>query len=132
MRRLRSAIAQIWPRAAILALLVLAWWAVYATGFWNRVLLPAPLSVWRSLWSHLGGQDGLLVMPARGRPLAGAAVDPSEARMRAPQECGPHSGIIHEPHVVGDGATVVAVPLRFQDPDAAWVVQFRAVGNTRR
>jgi NitT/TauT family transport system permease protein len=65
LRRLRSAIAQIWPRAAILALLVLVWWAVYATGFWNRVLLPPPLSVWRSLRSHLGGADGLFVAAER-------------------------------------------------------------------
>ena len=32
----------------------------------------------------------------------------------------------------GKADRVVAVPLRFQDPDATWAVQFRAADNTRR
>jgi NitT/TauT family transport system permease protein len=63
--RLRRMLAQIWPRVAIIAVIVLAWWAVYATGYWQHVLLPSPARVWTALWSHLSGPGGLLVAAER-------------------------------------------------------------------
>jgi len=63
--RLRQTLAQIWPRVAIIAVIVLAWWAVYATGYWERVLLPSPARVWDALWSHMTGPTGLLVAAER-------------------------------------------------------------------
>ena len=65
MPRWKRALAQIWPRAAILAVLVLLWWAVYATGFWDHVLLPSPASVWDALTSHLTGPNGLIAVAYR-------------------------------------------------------------------
>ncbi len=61
MSRPRRAIEQVWPRAAIVAAIVGIWAIVYATGFWDRVLLPAPSSVWHALLSRLGGPGGLLL-----------------------------------------------------------------------
>ncbi len=79
MSRPRRAFGQVWPRVAILVVLVLAWWAVYATGLWDRVLLPSPASVWTALWSNLSGAGGLLVAAERSAlrlflGLAAAAV----------------------------------------------------------
>ena len=65
MSRPRRALAQIWPRVAVVAVVVLIWWAVYATGFWDRVLLPSPASVWDALTSHLTGSNGLLAVAYR-------------------------------------------------------------------
>lgn len=59
--RLRAILEQIWPRVAIVALILLAWGAVYASGTYDRVLLPSPSSVWDAFWSNLGGPDGLAV-----------------------------------------------------------------------
>ena len=42
MPRWRRVLAQIWPRVAIVALIVAIWWAVYEAGLWDRVLLPSP------------------------------------------------------------------------------------------
>jgi NitT/TauT family transport system permease protein len=63
--RLRAILAQIWPRVAIVLVIVLVWWAVYATGYWQSVFLPSPASVWRSFTSHLTGPQGLLVAAER-------------------------------------------------------------------
>jgi NitT/TauT family transport system permease protein len=57
--RPKRVLAQVWPRVAIVAAVVLVWWAVFETGFWDRVLLPSPASVWDSLTSHLTGPNGL-------------------------------------------------------------------------
>ncbi|MEW6058590.1 MAG: ABC transporter permease [Actinomycetota bacterium] len=65
MSRLKRTLAQIWPRAAIIAVIVLLWWAVYATGYWDRVLLPSPARVWRALWGNVTGPTGLLVAAER-------------------------------------------------------------------
>lgn len=65
MTRPKKALAQIWPRAAVVAAVVLLWWAVYATGFWDRVLLPSPASVWEALTSHLTGPNGLIAVAYR-------------------------------------------------------------------
>lgn len=65
MSRPRKAFAQIWPRLAVVAAIVLIWWAVYETGFWDRVLLPSPASVWESLSTHLTGPNGLLAVAYR-------------------------------------------------------------------
>ena len=58
-------LSQIWPRAAIVAAIVLAWWAASATGYWDRILLPSPASVWDALSSHLRGPDGLIAVASR-------------------------------------------------------------------
>jgi NitT/TauT family transport system permease protein len=63
--RLRRVLAQIWPRVAILALVVVVWWALAATGVWSRVDLPTPASVWSALVSHSGGPSGLVVAAER-------------------------------------------------------------------
>lgn len=57
--------AAIWPRAAIIAVVVLVWWAVYESGFWDRVLLPSPASVWDALTSNLTGPNGLIAVAYR-------------------------------------------------------------------
>jgi len=44
---------------------VLVWWAAFATGYWDRVLLPSPASVWDALASHLRGPDGLIAVAYR-------------------------------------------------------------------
>jgi NitT/TauT family transport system permease protein len=44
---------------------VLVWWAASATGYWDRVLLPSPASVWDALASNLGGPDGLIAVASR-------------------------------------------------------------------
>jgi NitT/TauT family transport system permease protein len=46
-------------------LVVGLWWAVVATGYWDRVLLPSPASAWRAFWSNVGGSAGLLVAAER-------------------------------------------------------------------
>jgi NitT/TauT family transport system permease protein len=63
--RPRRALSQIWPRAAIIAAIVLVWWAAYATGHWSRILLPSPANVWDALTSHLRGPDGLIAVAYR-------------------------------------------------------------------
>jgi NitT/TauT family transport system permease protein len=69
-------LAQIWPRAAIVALIVLVWWAVYETGYWHPLLLPSPADVWNALASNLTGPDGLLAVAYRSlfRLTAGFAL----------------------------------------------------------
>jgi NitT/TauT family transport system permease protein len=47
--RVRSILRQIWPALLILALIVVIWQLVYMSGFFNRVVLPSPASVWQSL-----------------------------------------------------------------------------------
>jgi NitT/TauT family transport system permease protein len=63
--RWRRVLAQIWPRVAIVALIVAVWWAVYEAGYWDRVLLPSPASVWDAFTSHLTGPNGLLAVAYR-------------------------------------------------------------------
>jgi NitT/TauT family transport system permease protein len=63
--RLKRLLTQIWPRVAILVLIVFVWWAAYETRYWDRVLLPSPASVWEVLWSNLTGADGLLAVAYR-------------------------------------------------------------------
>lgn len=76
MSRLKRFLAQVWPRLAILFVVVLAWWAVFETGYWNRVLLPSPASVWDALGSNLAGAGGLLMAAYRSvfRLFAGLAL----------------------------------------------------------
>jgi NitT/TauT family transport system permease protein len=40
---------------------VVVWWAVYATGFFDRAIFPAPSTVWRSLTTNFLGADGIAV-----------------------------------------------------------------------
>jgi NitT/TauT family transport system permease protein len=63
--KLKGALAQVWPRLAIIAAIVVAWAALYATGLYDTVRLPSPSGVWDALWSHLGGRDGLLLLAYR-------------------------------------------------------------------
>jgi NitT/TauT family transport system permease protein len=64
-RRARAALEQIWPRAAIVALILVAWWALYETGRWSDLLLPSPAAVWTALTSNLTGPQGILVAAER-------------------------------------------------------------------
>jgi NitT/TauT family transport system permease protein len=62
---MRRVIAQIWPRLAIVVAVVLVWWAIAATGYFNDALLPTPADVWRSLTEHVTGPDGLIAAAER-------------------------------------------------------------------
>jgi NitT/TauT family transport system permease protein len=63
--RLKGALVQTWPRLAIIAIIVVIWAVLYATGYWDTIQLPSPTSVWDALWSHLDGRDGLLALAYR-------------------------------------------------------------------
>jgi NitT/TauT family transport system permease protein len=63
--RWRAVLAQGWPRVAIVVVIVLVWWAAVATGYWSRLVLPSPGSVWSTLVAHLTGTEGLLVAAER-------------------------------------------------------------------
>jgi NitT/TauT family transport system permease protein len=63
--RARRVFDQIWPRVALVAAILLAWWAVYEAGVFERDVLPSPADVWNALTSNLTGDDGLLAA-ARG------------------------------------------------------------------
>ena len=65
MSRPRKVLDQIWPRAAIVAVLLLIWGAAYRSEIWSEVLLPSPASVWDALVSNLGGSNGLLMVAYR-------------------------------------------------------------------
>ena len=65
MSRLKGALVQTWPRLAIIAVIVALWAVVFATGFYDKIQLPSPASVWDALWSHLDGTDGLLALAYR-------------------------------------------------------------------
>ena len=43
----------VWPRIAIVLLLVGVWEIVYVTGFYSHVVLPSPASVWESLRTNI-------------------------------------------------------------------------------
>jgi NitT/TauT family transport system permease protein len=63
MSRWRATASQIWPRVAIV-LVVIALWSIVSTAGWIEVgsqKLPSPASAWSALTSHLAGADGLLV-----------------------------------------------------------------------
>jgi NitT/TauT family transport system permease protein len=57
--------AQIWPRVAVVAAVLLVWWAIYRTGSVEPVLLPSPLAVWRAFVHNFSGSEGLLVSAER-------------------------------------------------------------------
>ena len=65
MSRLRGALAQTWPRLAIIAVIVVVWAALFATGLWDKIVLPSPISVWDAFWAHVGGPNGLLALAGR-------------------------------------------------------------------
>jgi len=51
--RARSTLREVWPRLAILAVLIGVWQLVSLTGFYSHVVLPTPGSVWHSLRSNI-------------------------------------------------------------------------------
>jgi NitT/TauT family transport system permease protein len=63
--RARSAFDQLWPRLAAIAGILVVWQVVYATGFFDPTVLPAPAEVLRSLARNLTdgdtGGEGILV-----------------------------------------------------------------------
>ncbi|MBI2237360.1 MAG: ABC transporter permease [Actinobacteria bacterium] len=50
---MRSISRQIWPRAAALVGLLLVWWAVAASGFFNQAVLPSPNKVLSAFVANL-------------------------------------------------------------------------------
>jgi len=50
----RSVLREVWPRLAAIAILVAIWQLVYQSGFFDKVVLPSPLQVWRALGHDLG------------------------------------------------------------------------------
>jgi len=52
--RARSVLREVWPRLAAIAILVAIWQLVYQSGFFDKVVLPSPLQVWRALGHDLG------------------------------------------------------------------------------
>lgn len=65
MSQARSAFDQLWPRLAAIAAILIVWQVVYATGFFDATVLPAPADVLRSLAGNLtdgdAGGEGILV-----------------------------------------------------------------------
>jgi NitT/TauT family transport system permease protein len=59
----RSLLSQIWPRVAAVGGLILVWWAVSSTGFYDQTILPTPGDVGRALtenWTETrGSTEGL-------------------------------------------------------------------------
>ena len=51
---------RIWPRVALLATILLVWWAVYETGWIDPSKLPSPADVWNAFTSNITGSSGLL------------------------------------------------------------------------
>jgi NitT/TauT family transport system permease protein len=70
--RTRSAADQIWPRVALVAVILILWGLVYAAGVFDPKLFPSPLSVWHAFTTHLAGENGLLL--AAGRSIIRLAV----------------------------------------------------------
>ena len=60
---MRSIFRQLWPRVAAIGGLILVWWAVSQTGFYDSTILPSPGDVGRSLadnWTETrGSTEGL-------------------------------------------------------------------------
>jgi NitT/TauT family transport system permease protein len=52
---------RVWPRLALVAGILLVWWAVTASGLIPPDKLPSPGDVWSAFTSNLTGPDGLLV-----------------------------------------------------------------------
>jgi len=52
--RARSVLREAWPRLAAIVIVGALWQIVYQTGFFDKVVLPSPLQVWRSLVHDLG------------------------------------------------------------------------------
>ncbi len=65
MSRRRATLVRVWPRVALLLVVILVWGAAYASGLWSSVLVPAPADVWRAFATHLTGSRGLLVAAER-------------------------------------------------------------------
>lgn len=59
MSRARAILINLWPRFAALAAVVLVWWLVYATGFFDPTIFPSPAKVWTKLTSDFFGDDGI-------------------------------------------------------------------------
>jgi NitT/TauT family transport system permease protein len=61
--RVRSIVSQLWPRIAAIGGLILVWWAVSLTGFYDQTILPTPGDVGRALlgnWTETrGSTEGL-------------------------------------------------------------------------
>jgi NitT/TauT family transport system permease protein len=59
----RSIFRQLWPRVAAIGGLILVWWAISQTGFYDSTILPSPGDVGRSLadnWAETrGSTEGL-------------------------------------------------------------------------
>ena len=60
MLRAKKVFDQVWPRVAIVAAILLIWWAVYEAGVFEPNELPSPADVWNALTANLTGEDGLL------------------------------------------------------------------------
>ena len=58
MSRVRSIFSQVWPRVAAIGGLVLIWWGVSASGYFDSSIFPSPGQVWNSLvhnWTESRG-----------------------------------------------------------------------------
>jgi ABC-type nitrate/sulfonate/bicarbonate transport system permease component len=58
-------LAKVWPRLALVAAVLLVWWAVAASGLVADYLLPSPGDVWRTLTANFFGDAGLFVAAQR-------------------------------------------------------------------
>jgi NitT/TauT family transport system permease protein len=59
--RARVILSNLWPRLAALGGLVLVWWLVHLTGFFDPTLLPSPATVGESFTQHFWGDAGIAV-----------------------------------------------------------------------
>lgn len=64
--------SSLWPRLALVAVILGLWWLVVALGVFDPDLFPSPTDVWNALTAHLWGADGLLV--AAGKSLTRLAI----------------------------------------------------------
>lgn len=61
MSRWRATASQIWPRVAIVLVVIALWALISGTGLVSSRDLPSPASAWSALTAHFSGGDGLLV-----------------------------------------------------------------------
>jgi NitT/TauT family transport system permease protein len=78
----RSTLRQIWPAIAVIALIGGIWELVYLSGFYSRLVLPSPVSVWVSLRrnlangviEHAAGKSMMRLLMGFGVAIAGGTV----------------------------------------------------------
>jgi NitT/TauT family transport system permease protein len=61
-QRARKVLKATLPPLVALALLIAIWQALWAAAFWPEYQLPAPLAVWRQIWSEITSGDAVSIL----------------------------------------------------------------------